>query len=108
MPAKKVSKKSAAKEKTAKKSTAGKKNTTIVVTFDVGMGNDLALRGDGPGLSWDRGTTMRNIDAQTWQWKSITARKAFEVKFLVNDTIWSQGEHFVIKPGTTSGFAPSF
>ena len=92
----------------AKKPAAKKKTTTIVVTFDVGMGNNLVLRGDGPGLNWKNGTIMENIDANTWGWKTTTAKSAFEVKFLVNDKTWSQGENFTIKPGTKSGFAPSF
>lgn len=132
MPAKKVTKKTAAKKTTVKKTvakkvavkktvatkppantatkkTATKKSeTTVIVKYDVGMGNTIVLRGDGPGLSWDTGTIMDNVDAGTWQWSSTAVKKAFEVKFLINDADWSQGENFVVKPGTTSGFSPSF
>ncbi|MDA0348503.1 MAG: hypothetical protein O3C43_16125 [Verrucomicrobia bacterium] len=95
--------------KTAAKKTAVKKsNTTIVVKYDVGLGNVIALRGDAPGLSWETGTVMENIDAETWQWTSSKAIKAFEVKFLINDNRWSNDENFVVKPGTTAGFSPNF
>lgn len=100
---KKASSKTAAKKPTAKKSV-----TTIVVKYDVGMGNNLVLRGDSPGLSWNTGTTMENLDAETWRWTTSKARSVFEVKFLINDTTWSQGENESVKPGTTSGFAPRF
>lgn len=123
MPAKKVTKKVTAKKTTAKKevvkkaavkktaankASAKKTVTTIVVKYDVGLGNNIALRGDGPELSWETGTIMENTDADTWQWTSSSVKTAFEVKFLINDTEWSQGENFAVKPGTTSGFSPSF
>ena len=123
MPAKKVTKKVTAKKTTAKKevvkkaavkktaankASAKKTVTTIVVKYDVGLGNNIALRGDGPELSWETGTIMENTDADTWQWTSSSVKTAFEVKFLINHTEWSQGENFAVKPGTTSGFSPSF
>jgi hypothetical protein len=61
-----------------------------------------------PGLSWENGTVMKNIDAETWQWTSSAAKKAFEIKFLINDNRWSNDENFVVKPGATAGFSPSF
>jgi hypothetical protein len=130
MPAKKVTKKVAAKKTTAKKAikkvapdkttkdpvakkaakkpAAKKSSTVIIVKYDAGMGNSIMLRGDGPGLSWDTGTIMENIDAETWKWTTSKANKAFEVKFLINDTAWAQGENTTVKPGTTSGFNPVF
>jgi hypothetical protein len=102
-PAKKAVAKKAAKKPAVKKSV-----TTIVVKYNVGMGNSLELRGDAPGLSWDTGTIMENIDADTWQWTTSNAKSEFEVKFLINDTAWSQGENNSVKPGTTVGFAPTF
>jgi hypothetical protein len=92
----------------AKKPAAKKSTTTIVANYDVGMGNNLLIRGDAPGLSWDTGTIMENPDPETWKWTTSKAKSGFEIKFLINDTTWSQGENEVIKPGTTAGFAPSF
>lgn len=102
-----VAKKAPAK-KAAIKPAAKKKVTIIVASFNAGMGNNLVLRGDAPGLSWNTGTIMENVGAETWQWSTSKAKSAFEVKFLINDTTWSQGENLVIKPGTTAGFAPGF
>ena len=100
--------KASAKKTAVKKAAAKKSVTTIVVKYDVGLGNNIALRGDGPELSWETGTIMENTDVDTWQWTSSSVKTAFEVKFLINDTEWSQGENFAVKPGTTSGFSPSF
>ena len=107
-PAKKAAAKKAPAKKAAKKPAAKKVATTIVAKFNVGLGNTLLVRGDAPGLSWDTGTVMENIDADTWQWTTSTAKSDFEVKFLINDTTWSQGENVTVKPGTTVGVAPSF
>jgi len=123
MPAMKVTKKPAAKKTETKKPAAKKvapakapakkpavkkSTTTIIVKYDVGLGNVVSLRGDAPGLSWENGTVMKNIDAETWQWTSSAAKKAFEIKFLINDNRWSNDENFVVKPGATAGFSPSF
>lgn len=103
-----VTAKKAPAKKAVKKPAAKKSATTIIVKYDVGMGNTLALRGDGPGLSWETGTIMENLDAETWQWKTSKAKSAFEIKFLINDTTWSLGENEIIEPGTVSGFSPDF
>ena len=95
-------------KKAAKKPATKKSTTTIVAKYDVGIGNSLSIRGNSPGLSWDTGTIMENIDADTWQWTSSNAKSAFDVKFLINDTEWAQGENNAVKPGTTVGFAPRF
>lgn len=100
--------KKAVAKKAATKSAVKISKTTIVVKYDVGIGNSMVLRGDGPGLSWETGTVMENTDSDTWQWSTSSAKSAFAVKFLINDAGWSQGENFVVKPGTTSGFSPSF
>jgi hypothetical protein len=78
------------------------------VKYDVGLGNNLVLRGDSHELSWETGTIMENVNAETWRWTTSKARSAFEVEFLINDTRWAQGENASVKPGTTSGFAPRF
>ena len=107
-PVKKTVAKKAPAKKTVKKPARKKAATTIVAKVDVGLGNTLLLRGDAPGLSWDKGTVMENIDAETWQWTTSTAKSDFEIKFLINDTTWSQGENVAVKPGTTVGIAPNF
>ena len=107
-PAKKAVAKKAPAKKAAKKPAAKKTATTIVAKFDVGHGNTLLLRGDAPGLSWDNGTIMENVDAETWQWTTSTAKSDFEVTFLINDTTWCQGENVAVKPRSTVGIAPRF
>jgi len=102
-------KKPAAKKTAAKKTASAKViTTTIVAKIDVGFENTLAIRGDGPGLSWDSGVTMKNLGPDTWQWSTTKAKNEFEVKFLVNDDTWCSGENLVVKPGSSVGITPGF
>ena len=52
--------------------------TTIEAKIDVGFGNQLFLRGEGPGLSWEKGTPLKCVDPSTWQW---TAEASDQLKF---------------------------
>lgn len=104
-----AAKKAAAPKKAAKKPASAKViTTTIVAKIDVGFENTLVIRGDGPGLSWDSGVTMENLGPDTWQWSTTKANNEFEVKFLVNDDTWCDGENLVVKPGSSVGITPAF
>ena len=59
--------------------------TTIAARVDVGFGNALFLRGEGPGLSWDVGLPMQNVGADLWQVTLQENARAYTFKFLVND-----------------------
>jgi len=106
--AKKAAKKTVAKKAAKKPASAKVITTTIVAKIDVGFENCLCLRGDGPGLSWDKGVTMENLGPDTWQWSTTAATKEFEVKFLVNDDTWASGENLIVKPGSSIGITPAF
>jgi hypothetical protein len=81
---------------------------TVLVTCDAGFGNSLAVRGSGPGLSWDHGITMTNLSADLWSWTSGPLTAAVEVKVLLNDAVWSSGENIVLQPGATVTVEPLF
>src|ERR1043166_9073279 len=72
--------------------------TTIEAKIDVGFGNNLFLRGQGAGLSWERGTPLACVDAKTWRWAApVTDKLTF--KLLLNDKVWAQGEDVMVTPG---------
>lgn len=124
-PAKKAVKKApvkkAAVKKTAVKKVAAKKAvrkaaapattpaplTTIVAQIDVGWGNSLYLRGEGGGLSWEKGTLMDWVDG-AWSWSSTTAKSGVTFKFIINDETWATGDDLSVAAGGTSISAPSF
>lgn len=75
---------------------------------DVGYGNELFLRGDGPGLSWDRGTRMSCSASDCWTWSSSEVQAPFECKIVLNDEQWSHDENVRISPGETRETTPAF
>ncbi len=81
---------------------------TIVAKADVGFGNALFLRGDGAGLSWEKGQLLSNVSGDTWKTVLPAIEKPFAFKLLINDEVWSSGADFVASPGDTVTITPSF
>ena len=82
--------------------------TTISAKVDIGFGNMLYIRGEGPGLNWNRGVPMDCVAADEWTWSTKSANSPFSCKVLINDEIWSTGEDFVVPPGERLVCYPSF
>lgn len=105
-------KKTAAKKKAAPKKTAptAAKDpvTTIRAKIDIGFGNLLHLRGDGPGLSWEKGIVMDCVEDTVWSWTTTETIKPFTYKVLVNDLSWSTGEDYTAHAGKVNTIKPTF
>lgn len=82
--------------------------TTIRARIDIGFGNQLYLRGDGAGLSWDRGVVMTNVAADEWQITLPESARPVVFKFLINDQGWSTGPDYSVIPGTSTAVTPAF
>lgn len=82
--------------------------TTITALYDVGFGNSLYIRGEGPGLSWDKGVLMTCIAPERWQIALGESALPFTFKLLINDTTWSTGPDFTVRPGDSETVAPRF
>ncbi len=82
--------------------------TFISAQIDIGFGNHLTLRGDGPGLSWDRGLVMDNVGHSLWTAALKGAKAPVTFKVLVNDLTWSTGPDYVVEPGQSITVYPSF
>ena len=118
--AKKAAAKKVAVEKVATKKVAAKKVarkaapkkvaivTTVIAKLDAGFGNQVYIRGNSSGLTWDAGVLMENAGSDEWVWKSTAVTSELEFKVLVNDVTWSGGQNGVIFPGATVVFEPSF
>jgi hypothetical protein len=116
-PAKKVvTKKVAAKKAPAAKKVAAKKvtpaktvvKTSIIARVDVGFGNSLYVRGEGAGLSWDKGVQLDNVSPYEWLFSSTQAKGDLTFKFLINDEVWAEGEDLTVAKGGTSISSPVF
>lgn len=82
--------------------------TTISANIDVGFGNALYLRGEGPGLSWDKGVRMECVADDRWSLALGESSRPFVFKFLINDEKWSAGPDYTVSPGTNVTLTPTF
>ena len=82
-------------------------STIIEAKIDVGFGNQLFLRGQGSGLSWDRGIPLECVDSKTWR-LTFPAEEKLLFKLLLNDSVWAQGEDVVVTPGQRVEVTPAF
>jgi hypothetical protein len=96
-------------KKTSVKAVASRNvTTTITAQIDIGFGNTLHIRGEGPGLSWDRGVLMNCVADDQWQIVLAESARPIVFKFLVNDLTWSAGEDYSAKSGAALVLTPSF
>lgn len=82
--------------------------TTIAAQIDIGFGNALYIRGEGPGLSWDEGVKMQCVEDDRWEITLGESARPFVFKFLVNDLSWSEGADYVLAAGETTVLVPTF
>lgn len=59
--------------------------TRLVVTAYIGIGNRLFIRGEGPGLSWEKGQALQFISIGKWRWETSDATAPIRFKLLKND-----------------------
>lgn len=82
--------------------------TAITAKIDIGFGNVLYIRGEGPGLSWDQGVAMICIGADCWQWVAREVSRPITFKLLVNDLTWNAGPDLTVAAGVTTTLTPEF
>lgn len=82
--------------------------TKIVAQADVGFGNALFVRGDGPGLSWNQGVAMTCVANDQWVLELGEASRPVSFKVLLNDTTWCTGPDATVASGSTATITPEF
>jgi hypothetical protein len=92
---------SATEEPTAKAESSASSDgaTRLLVTAYIGIGNKLFIRGDGPGLSWDRGVPMQFVSIGKWGWASHDATAAVKCKLYKNDESAALSGEVTLEPG---------
>jgi len=61
--------------------------TRLIATAYIGIGNKLFIRGDGPGLSWDKGIPLQFVSIGKWRWETPDATAPFKAKLFKNDQV---------------------
>ena len=84
------------------------KNASVIAKIDVGFGNELFIRGESGGLSWEKGLPMNCKANDEWHWESSSIKKPTSFKLLINDSEWSVGENETVTPSATCNTTPSF
>jgi len=82
--------------------------TVINAKVDVGFGNSLYVRGEGPGLSWNQGLALTNVSPELWTISLPRSSRPVVFKFLLNDETWSSGEDYQADPGIELTLTPTF
>ena len=73
--------------------------TRLLTTAYIGIGNKLFIRGDGPGLSWDKGVPMQFVSIGKWGWSTQEAAGPVRVKLLKNDETVALTGDLTLEPG---------
>jgi hypothetical protein len=82
--------------------------TIIQAKLDVGFGNSLFIRGQGGGVSWDKGCSLDCVDGPAWIWSTKQAKDKVVFKLLLNDQVWAKGEDVVVEAGQKIEIVPVF
>ena len=82
--------------------------TRLIVGAFIGISNKLYIRGEGPGLDWDKGIPMELVGIGKWEWKTYDANTTVQCKVLINDEQWTDSENITIEPNTTMETTASF
>jgi hypothetical protein len=82
--------------------------TVITAQIDVGYGNTLFIRGDGPGLTWEKGVPLGCTAVDLWTISLLVTNRPVVFKFLLNDETWSKGDDYIVKPGGSTTLTPEF
>ena len=74
--------------------------TRLIATSYIGIGNRLFIRGDGPGLNWEKGVPLQFISIGKWRWETADATAPIQFKLYKNDEVeCSSIGTMVLEPG---------
>jgi hypothetical protein len=83
--------------------------TRLIVTAYIGIGNRLFIRGEGPGLSWEKGVPLTFVSIGKWRWDTNDASAAVRFKLYKNDETecTALGER-TVEPGAQQELTAAF
>jgi hypothetical protein len=61
--------------------------TRLLVTSYIGIGNRLYIRGQGPGLSWEKGVPLQFVSIGKWRWETNDASGPVRFRLYKNDAV---------------------
>ena len=81
----------------------------LLATAYIGIGNRLFIRGEGPGLTWEKGVPLQFVSIGKWRWETTETTATVTFKLYKNDTVecTALGEQ-AIAPGHLTEVTASF
>jgi len=95
-------------EQQPKAKRSGNKVSTLIAQVLIGIGNKPYVRGEGPGLSQDKGVPMEFLGIGKWQWTAPHAEETITCYIYKNDEIAAEGGGIVLEPGQRRAVSPKF
>src|SRR5690606_30989573 len=83
-------------------------SVAIVARVNIGLGNTPYLRGEGPGLSWDKGVPMKFVEIGKWEWRVQGADVPVVCRIFKNDKEAATGEFIEVGAGQEVEVYPRF
>ncbi len=84
------------------------KGSVLVVDALIGIGNKPYLRGEGGGLSWQRGVPMEFVEIGKWQWLAEGSTEDIRCRVYRNDELAAEGDEIVIPAGQRVSVSANF
>ena len=86
-----------------------KRDTAVIASVFIGIGNKPYLRGSGAGLNWEQGVAMEFEEIGKWRWIApVELDEPVEVEVFRNDEDADQNGKHTLEPGQQLEISPSF
>jgi hypothetical protein len=82
--------------------------TRLTVTSYIGIGNKLHIRGEGAGLSWNKGVALQFVSIGRWRWETDKATEPVAFKIYKNDRLEAPNGEITLLPGTELEISATF
>lgn len=81
---------------------------TLVAQVLIGIGNKPYVRGEGPGLSTEKGVPMQFVEIGKWEWVCPEAGEPVLLQIYKNDEVPSSLGEILLEPGQRRAVTPTF
>lgn len=82
--------------------------STLIAQVLIGIGNKPYVRGEGAGLSQEKGVPMEFLEIGKWQWTAPDSSDPVTCYIYKNDEVMAEGEPIVLEPGQRRAVSPKF
>lgn len=84
------------------------KSSTVIARVQMGIGSKPYIRGEGGGLSWEKGIAMEFLSVGNWRWRSGNTIMPIHFKIFKNDLVSQESDLLRLEPGERLEIYPSF